>query len=163
MLSLGQPQPHGAGWTLTAGSATLGVLSMFTNCLGHYSRDTHKTINQDSFVHPSRASCKYKDLNPTQTILAHSRNHYRQPHSEVVAFALSSNRKLQIFRNTQKTMAEHHYKFNVQMTCGGCSGAVERVLKKLDGRPILLPTLSPFLPSPCAPFAFFLASRVRSD
>jgi len=30
-------------------------------------------------------------------------------------------------------MAEHHYKFNVQMTCGGCSGAVERVLKKLDG------------------------------
>jgi len=30
-------------------------------------------------------------------------------------------------------MAEHHYKFNVAMTCGGCSGAVERVLKKLDG------------------------------
>ncbi|KIW31623.1 uncharacterized protein PV07_03249 [Cladophialophora immunda] len=30
-------------------------------------------------------------------------------------------------------MAEHHYKFNVTMTCGGCSGAVERVLKKLDG------------------------------
>jgi len=30
-------------------------------------------------------------------------------------------------------MAEHHYKFNVKMTCGGCSGAVERVLKKLDG------------------------------
>ncbi len=30
-------------------------------------------------------------------------------------------------------MAEHHYKFNVAMSCGGCSGAVERVLKKLDG------------------------------
>jgi len=30
-------------------------------------------------------------------------------------------------------MGEHHYKFNVTMTCGGCSGAVERVLKKLDG------------------------------
>jgi len=30
-------------------------------------------------------------------------------------------------------MSEHHYKFNVKMTCGGCSGAVERVLKKLDG------------------------------
>ncbi|KAK5110131.1 hypothetical protein LTR62_006265 [Meristemomyces frigidus] len=30
-------------------------------------------------------------------------------------------------------MAEHTYKFNVTMTCGGCSGAVERVLKKLDG------------------------------
>lgn len=31
-------------------------------------------------------------------------------------------------------MADHTYKFNVTMTCGGCSGAVERVLKKLDGK-----------------------------
>ncbi|KXL44016.1 hypothetical protein M433DRAFT_68741 [Acidomyces richmondensis BFW] len=30
-------------------------------------------------------------------------------------------------------MAEHNYKFNVTMTCSGCSGAVERVLKKLEG------------------------------
>ncbi|TKA58589.1 hypothetical protein B0A49_10862 [Cryomyces minteri] len=30
-------------------------------------------------------------------------------------------------------MAEHNYKFDITMTCGGCSGAVERVLKKLDG------------------------------
>ncbi|KAJ9619656.1 Cytosolic copper metallochaperone [Taxawa tesnikishii (nom. ined.)] len=30
-------------------------------------------------------------------------------------------------------MSEHNYKFNVTMTCGGCSGAVERVLKRLDG------------------------------
>lgn len=29
--------------------------------------------------------------------------------------------------------ADHHYKFNVKMTCGGCSGAVERVLKKTEG------------------------------
>ncbi|KAF2846373.1 copper chaperone-like protein [Plenodomus tracheiphilus IPT5] len=27
----------------------------------------------------------------------------------------------------------HTYKFNVAMSCGGCSGAVERVLKKLEG------------------------------
>ena len=27
----------------------------------------------------------------------------------------------------------HVYKFNITMTCGGCSGAVDRVLKKLDG------------------------------
>jgi copper chaperone len=27
----------------------------------------------------------------------------------------------------------HTYKFDVAMSCGGCSGAVERVLKKLDG------------------------------
>jgi len=31
-------------------------------------------------------------------------------------------------------MAEHTYTFNITMTCGGCSGAVERVLKKLDGQ-----------------------------
>ena len=31
-------------------------------------------------------------------------------------------------------MADHNYKFNVTMTCGGCSGAVERVLSKLDGQ-----------------------------
>ncbi|KAJ9486802.1 hypothetical protein VN97_g6527 [Penicillium thymicola] len=30
-------------------------------------------------------------------------------------------------------MSDHQYKFNVTMTCGGCSGAVERVLKKLQG------------------------------
>jgi len=30
-------------------------------------------------------------------------------------------------------MSEHQYTFNVSMSCGGCSGAVERVLKKLDG------------------------------
>jgi len=29
----------------------------------------------------------------------------------------------------------HTYNFNITMTCGGCSGAVERVLKKLDGKP----------------------------
>jgi copper chaperone len=46
-------------------------------------------------------------------------------------------------------MSEHTYKFNVAMSCGGCSGAVERVLKKLDGmhsalRPISnLPLLPP--------------------
>jgi len=30
-------------------------------------------------------------------------------------------------------MSEHNYKFNVAMSCSGCSGAVERVLKRLDG------------------------------
>ena len=30
-------------------------------------------------------------------------------------------------------VAEHTYKFNVSMSCGGCSGAVDRVLKKLNG------------------------------
>ncbi|GAA5897249.1 hypothetical protein JCM8208_003769 [Rhodotorula glutinis] len=30
-------------------------------------------------------------------------------------------------------MAASTYKFNVKMTCGGCSGAIERVLKKTEG------------------------------
>ncbi|KAJ3462559.1 hypothetical protein MRS44_007345 [Fusarium solani] len=34
-------------------------------------------------------------------------------------------------------MAETHtYEFNVTMSCGGCSGAIDRVLKKLDGTDI---------------------------
>jgi copper chaperone len=44
---------------------------------------------------------------------------------------------------------EHTYKFNVSMSCGGCSGAVDRVLKKLDGestafeaRPAVRPKLA---------------------
>lgn len=28
---------------------------------------------------------------------------------------------------------QHTYKFNISMSCGGCSGAVDRVLKKLEG------------------------------
>ncbi|GAA6022437.1 hypothetical protein JCM11491_005507 [Sporobolomyces phaffii] len=30
-------------------------------------------------------------------------------------------------------MSESTYKFNVKMTCGGCSGAIDRVLKKTEG------------------------------
>lgn len=32
-------------------------------------------------------------------------------------------------------MSDHHYEFNVKMACGGCSGAIERVLKKTEGTP----------------------------
>lgn len=34
---------------------------------------------------------------------------------------------------TPAAAEQHTYKFNVSMSCGGCSGAVDRVLKKLDG------------------------------
>ncbi|KAI9875521.1 MAG: Cytosolic copper metallochaperone [Pleopsidium flavum] len=30
-------------------------------------------------------------------------------------------------------MAEHNYKFDIAMSCSGCSGAVDRVIKRLDG------------------------------
>ncbi|KAL8991992.1 MAG: hypothetical protein Q9169_007463, partial [Polycauliona sp. 2 TL-2023] len=32
-----------------------------------------------------------------------------------------------------KMEAPHHYKFDITMTCSGCSGAIERVLKKMEG------------------------------
>ncbi|KAL5489910.1 ATX1 [Sanghuangporus weigelae] len=32
--------------------------------------------------------------------------------------------------SSNSTMAEHFYRYKVQMTCGGCSGAVTRVLTK---------------------------------
>ena len=38
---------------------------------------------------------------------------------------------------------EHQYKFNVAMSCGGCSGAVTRVLSKLDGTSMNLQTSKP--------------------
>lgn len=37
-------------------------------------------------------------------------------------------------------MAEHHYKFHIKMTCSGCSGAIERVLGRMEG---ILPLLFP--------------------
>ncbi|SPO03963.1 related to antioxidant protein and metal homeostasis factor [Cephalotrichum gorgonifer] len=30
-------------------------------------------------------------------------------------------------------MSDHTYDFEITMSCGGCSGAVDRVLKKLEG------------------------------
>ena len=39
--------------------------------------------------------------------------------------------------------APHHYKFNIKMNCSGCSGAIDRVLKKTEG---LSSILSNFLP-----------------
>lgn len=41
----------------------------------------------------------------------------------------------------------HTYKFNVSMSCSGCSGAVDRVLKKLEGKP-LVPITAPADSSP---------------
>lgn len=50
-------------------------------------------------------------------------------------------------------MSEHTYKFNVAMSCSGCSGAIDRVLKKLDGKlhPFPHPRRSPPLTPPPLP------------
>ena len=53
-------------------------------------------------------------------------------------------------------MADHNYKFNVTMTCGGCSRAVENVLGKLAGVPPL--SLSPV----SLPFTTFLTPRAQA-
>lgn len=39
------------------------------------------------------------------------------------------------------------YEFNVEMTCGGCSGAVEKVLAKLGGESIDISMISSLLQS----------------
>ena len=56
--------------------------------------------------------------------------------------------------------AAHHYKFDITMTCSGCSGAVERVLKKTEG---LSATLFSATHTPHAqlPFHFMLADMLR--
>ena len=58
-------------------------------------------------------------------------------------------------------MAEHNYNFNITMTCGGCSGAVERVLKKLDGSSFLPFSVVP-LPCSTTPPAIFTRLTLRS-
>lgn len=68
------------------------------------------------------------------------------------------------------TEPAHHYHFDITMTCGGCSGAVERVLKKTEGR-ALFPFLTPSLPRvfyvPCfgppLPRCPFVRPSVRSS
>lgn len=52
-------------------------------------------------------------------------------------------------------MAEHTYDFNITMTCSGCSGAVERVIKRLDGQS----NRTPF--SPIATKFRFLRARLH--
>merc|ERR1712029_748301 len=50
-----------------------------------------------------------------------------------VALQISKTHFSPVLVYTPTNMSDHHYKFNVTMTCGGCSGAIERVLKKLEG------------------------------
>lgn len=38
-----------------------------------------------------------------------------------------------MFSYRQQTMGDHTLLFNVGMTCGGCKGAVTRIVSKLDG------------------------------
>lgn len=58
----------------------------------------------------------------------------------------------------------HTYKFNVSMSCSGCSGAVDRVLKKLEGKPVPVPVpVQPTLPSslPRSPTEDEMESRTK--
>jgi copper chaperone CopZ len=65
-------------------------------------------------------------------------------------------------------MSEHTYKFNVSMSCGGCSGAVNRVLGKLDGMSSLLflhilsTSWGQALKTPLSPYYFEPTSSVAS-
>ena len=52
--------------------------------------------------------------------------------------------------------AAHHYHFDITMTCSGCSGAVERVLKRTEG--LILPSI---LPSPPLFLSLYLARSLH--
>lgn len=61
-------------------------------------------------------------------------------------------------------MSEHHYTFHVKMSCGGCSGAVERVLKRLDGMHFPSLTLTLHLEMfPLSSFLLMPTQLSRSD
>ena len=65
------------------------------------------------------------------------------PHTNSPEDATDNHHRRTQERRRTTTMAENHYKFNITMTCGGCSGAVERVLKKLDGSLLISSSLLP--------------------
>ncbi|KAL8733321.1 MAG: hypothetical protein Q9166_002145 [cf. Caloplaca sp. 2 TL-2023] len=60
--------------------------------------------------------------------------------------------------------APHHYKFNITMSCTGCSGAVERVLKKLEASSSSLSSLPFPSPSPSPSLSLYLIiSKLTQD
>lgn len=77
-----------------------------------------KTIISDSVTSPTK---RYQQITPPS-------QHRAQTSSRPLSHTFAQTDK-------SETMAEHNYKFDVTMSCGGCSGAVTRVLTKLDGRP----------------------------
>ena len=89
--------------------------------------------SQPSLVNTSRRATTYilripSDHLTSQTLQPPLLSCFNPPHNSLI--------NLTTHQPTSK-MAEHNYKFNITMTCGGCSGAVERVLKKLEGESVL--------------------------
>lgn len=108
--------------------------------LQHQSAQNYKRLNSHRYSRPNNVP-----LSPTYPSTK------KASHTIQFLCAMSSS-----------ASASHHYKFNVKMTCGGCSGAVDRVLKRIPGSfTCLLPSCDPsnpfslpFLSSP--PLAFRL-------
>lgn len=58
----------------------------------------------------------------------------------------------------------HTYEFNVTMSCGGCSGAIDRVLKKLEGMsPLSSHHLSMCFPLSPAVAGAALKTHIKND
>jgi hypothetical protein len=101
------------------------------------------------------------DALPPSRHLRRPGRHYKSTSSSPVnphqIFPKAQKKNLDLHHNLSKfflhpkhiaKMSEHNYKFNVAMSCGGCSGAVERVLKKLDGESIAPPLSAVLLARP---------------
>lgn len=84
-------------------------------------RYTHRLL-------PFVTSSLKQDRNPTASTSCRPHIQPRNPALKLDSGHLSFN-----LTSPENTMADHQYKFNISMSCGGCSGAVERVLKKLEG------------------------------
>lgn len=150
--------------TVTAAGCNLPLLTLLYTCQ-HLQKPTQITSHQiTSYPSSSTTPQTHKPCDqvkpptppenpsPTRTQPASFDTTHNPPTSEshlhralVPTTSFSTNE-----RTNQTAMAStepaHHYHFDITMTCGGCSGAVERVLKKTEGR-----ALFPFLPSPPLP------------
>ena len=65
-------------------------------------------------------------------------NSYQTPQQTQLAILLAGSTLvattiLLLTRKNQRTMASTTTVFNAEMACGGCSGAITRIVKKFDG------------------------------
>ena len=149
-ISISAPSRNSGGETKTETPGleihTVGALSKFQSLRRRiaYSHDSATSdIRSDPAANPYSPSLPSLPLVTQPTTRSNSIHSppRLQPHKD------SRPTRAHLFNMAD---SQHNYKFNVTMTCGGCSGAVERVLKKLDGKHSLSlaePGLSPPLSS----------------
>jgi len=95
----------------------------------HYNLHIH--IHTNNYNYNYKANSSQIQINTCISTTKKILPIYLSPTKEVVKMADSAA--------TSPVEGSHVYKFGVNMSCGGCSGAVKRVLQKLDGMHFFLP------------------------